>query len=126
MIDIHSHLLYGIDDGSKSLEDSVRIISDLSKIGYTDIILTPHYISNTKYNSSKNNNLKLFDNLKVALRENGIKKLGWFRNSRFLSLNSKPTFLSVIIDIIISYFSVKHRLCYAGNVLCQSDTLNMV
>lgn len=72
MIDIHSHLLYGIDDGSKSLEDSVRIISDLSKIGYTDIILTPHYISNTKYNSSKNNNLKLFDNLKVALRENGI------------------------------------------------------
>ena len=72
MIDIHSHLLYGIDDGSKSLEDSVRIISDLSKIGYTDIILTPHYISNTKYNSSKNNNLKLFDNLKIALRENGI------------------------------------------------------
>ena len=35
---------------------------------------------------------------------NGIKETGWFRNSRFQSLNSKPTFLSVIIGIIITYF----------------------
>ena len=51
MIDIHNHILYGIDDGSKSLEDSIRILKDLESIGYTDIILTPHYIINTRYNS---------------------------------------------------------------------------
>ena len=72
MIDIHSHLLYGIDDGSKCIEDSVQIINDLSKIGYTDIILTPHYISNSKYNSSRSNNLELLENLRCALKDNDI------------------------------------------------------
>ena len=72
MIDIHCHLLYGIDDGSKSLESSVDIINDLSKIGYTDIILTPHYISNTKYNSPKEDNMILLSNLQEALKENKI------------------------------------------------------
>ena len=51
MIDIHSHLLYEVDDGSKSIIDSIRIIRDLYEYGYTDIILTPHYIKDSKYNS---------------------------------------------------------------------------
>lgn len=72
MIDIHSHLLYGIDDGSKSIEESVDIIKNLNKIGVTDIILTPHYIYESKYNSSRQNNLKLLSNLKHALKENNI------------------------------------------------------
>ena len=73
MIDIHNHLLYGIDDGSKSLEDSVDILENLYIIGYTDIILTPHYISHTKYSSSRKNNLILLDTLKKSLKEKGIK-----------------------------------------------------
>ena len=72
MIDIHSHLLYGIDDGSKSIEDSVDIIRDLSEIGYTDIILTPHYISHSKYSSPKDNNLILLNSLKDALNMQNI------------------------------------------------------
>ena len=72
MIDIHNHLLYGIDDGSKSIDDSVNIIREMSKIGYTDIILTPHYISHSKYNSPRDKNLILFENLRNALSENGI------------------------------------------------------
>ncbi len=43
MIDIHNHILYGIDDGSKSLEESINIINKAIDNGYTDIILTPHY-----------------------------------------------------------------------------------
>ncbi|MBR3229959.1 MAG: hypothetical protein IKF91_03935 [Bacilli bacterium] len=72
MIDIHSHLLYGIDDGSKSIEDSVDIIEELSKVGYTDIILTPHYISHTKYNSPRDNNLILLNNLRSLLSDRNI------------------------------------------------------
>ncbi len=72
MIDIHSHLLYGIDDGSKSIEESVDIIRNLSNVGFTDIILTPHYIKDTNYNSSRKNNLKLLKGLQDKLKENDI------------------------------------------------------
>ena len=43
---------------------------------------------------------------KRILMVNGIKETGRFRISRFRSLSSKLTFLSVIIDIIIPYFSI--------------------
>ncbi|MEG0916319.1 MAG: CpsB/CapC family capsule biosynthesis tyrosine phosphatase [Myroides sp.] len=41
-IDIHSHLLYGLDDGSKSLQESQSLIADLKSFGFTQFITTPH------------------------------------------------------------------------------------
>ena len=49
MIDIHNHLLYGIDDGSRNIDESIDVLKDLESVGFTDIILTPHYISGSKY-----------------------------------------------------------------------------
>jgi len=72
MIDIHSHLLYGIDDGSKSIEESVSILKDLYRVGITDIILTPHYIKDSQYTSSRKNNLIILDNLKKELQKKNI------------------------------------------------------
>lgn len=50
--DIHSHLIPGIDDGSKSMEDSIRYIEQLQKLGFRNIITTPHikwgYYQNTR------------------------------------------------------------------------------
>lgn len=43
--DIHSHLIPGIDDGSQSLEESVDLIKELVKLGYTKLITTPHVMS---------------------------------------------------------------------------------
>ena len=48
MKDMHCHLLYGIDDGSESIEESIEIIENASKQGITDIIITPHYIYNSR------------------------------------------------------------------------------
>lgn len=45
MIDIHSHLLYGIDDGSRSLESSINTLEAAAKDGVTSIVLTPHFSS---------------------------------------------------------------------------------
>ena len=46
MIDIHSHILNNVDDGADSLEDTLDILAKAEKAGFTDVILTPHYIEN--------------------------------------------------------------------------------
>lgn len=45
MIDIHTHILPNIDDGSTDLEMSLLMIDMLAKDGVTDIVLTPHFYS---------------------------------------------------------------------------------
>ena len=40
--DIHSHLLPGIDDGSKSIEDTIALITSLQELGFKNFITTPH------------------------------------------------------------------------------------
>lgn len=42
MIDLHSHLLPGVDDGSRSVEQSVKVLFDMARQGVTDVCLTPH------------------------------------------------------------------------------------
>ncbi len=50
-IDIHSHLLAGIDDGVKSVEQSEEIIRHFQQLGYTKLITTPHVISDSYKNT---------------------------------------------------------------------------
>ena len=42
LIDIHSHVLYGVDDGAKTLDDSVAMVRMAADHGTTDLVATPH------------------------------------------------------------------------------------
>lgn len=44
-IDIHSHLLPGIDDGAQTIDDSIFLLNSLKSIGVTKFITTPHIFS---------------------------------------------------------------------------------
>lgn len=42
MIDLHSHLLPGVDDGSRTVGQSVTVLATMASAGVTDVCLTPH------------------------------------------------------------------------------------
>ncbi len=69
MRDIHSHILYGIDDGARTLSESIKILDNLYRKGVTDIILTPHYIKSSKYNVNNREKFDLFLKLKTAYKK---------------------------------------------------------
>ena len=41
-VDIHSHILPGIDDGAKNIEESEYLINEMKKLGFSKLIATPH------------------------------------------------------------------------------------
>ena len=43
VIDFHSHILPGIDDGSKNVEESLQMLRMMAKQGITHVVATPHF-----------------------------------------------------------------------------------
>ena len=68
MIDTHSHILPGIDDGAKTIADSVEMVRELVNQGVSDIVLTPHYMDETIYTHPKSKNKLLLNQLRQALK----------------------------------------------------------
>ena len=44
-VDVHSHLLPGIDDGVESWEESLFILQELVNLGYNKVVTTPHVLA---------------------------------------------------------------------------------
>lgn len=70
MIDIHSHILPEVDDGSKNIEQSLEMLKEAERQGITDIILTPHY--RHEYLTKKEHIEKNFAQLKTSAKEHDI------------------------------------------------------
>lgn len=66
MIDLHCHILPGIDDGAKDIEDSIDMARAAVAEGITHILATPHY-KNGHWNNEKKDILVLVDELQEEL-----------------------------------------------------------
>jgi len=53
-VDMHSHLIPGIDDGAKTIEDSLVLIRELKALGFRKLITTPHIMSDYFRNTPEN------------------------------------------------------------------------
>ena len=69
--DIHSHLLPGIDDGVKTIEESIEVIKHLSSLGFTKLVTTPHIMSDYYKNTPKIIKEKL-EEVRAAVAKEGI------------------------------------------------------
>ncbi|MBR3414727.1 hypothetical protein IKG73_01770 [Candidatus Saccharibacteria bacterium] len=68
MIDLHNHCLPGVDDGSRTFEESLEIIRGLKEQGITEIYLTPHYINGTAQDSPRFENTNRYNFLRASAR----------------------------------------------------------
>jgi len=119
LVDLHTHILHGADDGSKSLEMSMNLLEEAEKAGFNKVILTSHYmegyfsvdvaerqktiaeIDNTKtvgVDLYIGNEIFLSNNLIKLLRENKAVSLN---NSKYilieLPFNNKPLNLMNVV-----------------------------
>jgi len=67
-VDIHSHLLPGIDDGVKTLKESIEIIRRFKFLGYHKLITTPHIFSDLYPNTAE------IIQEKLSIVKHGLKK----------------------------------------------------
>jgi len=104
MIDIHSHLLYGVDDGSKSFKSSVNMLELAAEDGITSIVLTPHYFSGLseimhkkleilRHEAAKFN-IKLFSGCEYDF-------VNLNTNKKLITLGEKGSF--VLVDFCLSF-----------------------
>lgn len=124
MIDIHSHILFGVDDGAKNIEESITLLRQAEKIGITDIVCSSHYYmgryENKNYDKSfeilKNEikkqeiKIEIYKGNEVALFGNVFSKLGeinTINNSRYILVELRrglifslyKKFLQKLIDL---------------------------
>jgi protein-tyrosine phosphatase len=71
MIDIHSHILPGVDDGARTMQDSVDMAKQAVSEGIDTIIATPHHM-NGKYENEKVDILHQVDELNDHLQQENI------------------------------------------------------
>jgi len=53
-VDIHSHLIPGIDDGSQTMDQTIAMLAKFQDLGYKKVITTPHVMSDSFPNTSEN------------------------------------------------------------------------
>lgn len=86
MIDFHTHILPGIDDGAKNMEETMNLLLEATKNGVDEIILTSHYIEDY-YNVNVEDRQKLLSNIKNALNRNNINIKLYLGNEIYISNN---------------------------------------
>lgn len=107
MTDVHSHILFGIDDGSRTISESIELLKKLKSVGFNNVILTPHFILDSTYNSNYEANIKIYNELKERLLNENIDINIYLGNEIFIDKNV-PTLLEK--NIITSLNGTKYVL----------------
>ena len=77
MIDIHSHLLPGVDDGSTSVEISLPVLERFASDGVECLVLTPHLTASQAASAPYERNHAIFEELRSVAPRTLELRLGW-------------------------------------------------
>ena len=77
MIDIHSHLLPGVDDGSRSIDQSLPVLRQFATDGVECVILTPHLVASQAHRAPHEKHLEILEALRAGAPSRPVLRLGW-------------------------------------------------
>jgi len=97
-VDLHSHLIPSIDDGSQSMEESIELIKELKSLGYEKLITTPH-IMHHRFPNSSETILAGLEDVKAELKAQNIEielevAAEYYLDEYFLELLNKKDILT--------------------------------
>ncbi|MBR8701379.1 Tyrosine-protein phosphatase CpsB [Fusobacterium sp. DD29] len=107
MIDIHSHILFGLDAGPAEVEESIKLLREAEKIGYTDIVCSSHFypgiIENENYSENfkclekrvkdENISINLYKGNEVVVHHatlSNLKKVNTINNGKYILVELDP------------------------------------
>lgn len=150
MVDMHAHIVPGVDDGSSSVEETFNMINEAKEAGFTDIFLTSHFMThyyepNTQeliiwkeklqeILDNKNIDIKLHSGMEVyisnrmqeLIEENKLLTLG---NSRYLlmelPLSTSVNYLDYVLFFLESV-SIKPILAHPERYKVIQENPNLV
>jgi len=99
MIDMHCHVLPGIDDGCSNIDESIQMIKEARDCGYNVIYCSSHYYE-PHYVSSKEKNLKLIKDLEEELKKQNIDVKLIPANEIYLNENSLSNLKAGLISTL--------------------------
>jgi protein-tyrosine phosphatase len=117
MTDMHSHLIPGIDDGARTIQDSVALVRRMHELGYKKLITTPH-IQHDYYKNTPEIILGGLEKVREALKAENIPveieaAAEYLLDDGFEELASQGKLLSFgdkFILVELSYFNANPNL----------------
>ena len=125
-MDMHSHMIPGIDDGAQTIDDSVALIQQFQAMGFQGIVTTPHIKSDYFPNDPAiiNNGL---NELRHGLAERGINfpvkaAAEYFVDERFMEMLEAAPLLTINKNEVLIEFSFVFEPIRLSDILFKIQT----
>ncbi len=128
-VDLHSHLIPGIDDGAKNMEDSIQLITELKNLGYSKIITTPHIMSDY-YRNTPEIILSGLDKVREELSNRNIDieieaAAEYYYDEYFLDLIEKKNLISIKNEFLLFELSYLSKPTGIEEVIFKIQTIGL-
>ena len=102
MIDTHSHVLFGVDDGAQTLEESIEMLKVAEDDGLTKVINTSHSVPGIKFENDAKSLQAVYQEVVAEMKRKGMKieliigseimltpgAIQWLRDRKSATINS--------------------------------------
>ena len=108
-VDMHSHLIPGIDDGAKNMDETIAMLAKFEALGYKKVITTPHVYSDC-YRNTPETILGGLKNVQQTAKDLGLTieieaAAEYYCDEYFLDLIEKKELLSIDNKYVLMEFS---------------------